>query len=158
MNTTDYDRERIKSAMEAATESLLGVQVEIVLRDPANKGFIGQAYKKSNGMHRIDLSPSLPLEKIYHVWLHEVGHIVNGDVDEQGPIPVENLESASFEIPALGTTEGILEYNTKPDEVQANDFAFYLDRLATNKAFWLYGDTEIETRLRVLMNVALQKD
>jgi hypothetical protein len=153
MEDQNFDREAIRAMMEKATESLLGFPVKIVLRDPITEGNLGHVYLDSGGKNRIDLRPGLSLEKMYLVWLHEVGHIFNGDLSDSEPLPYDKIPSKS--LPLL---EDLEAYHAHPEEVAANSFADGVDHFAEYKALDLYVNVGIESRLRVLMDTRLSHE
>jgi len=163
MSAAPENLERLKSMMEAATLSMTWHPVKIILCAPIYKYYSGEAYRAADGRFAIAIKPDLDLAKFYMVWLHEMGHIFRGDCDEMLPrILSPEMEKAYVENGPLGapffqeeTAEELKEYRESPEEMDANSFALDMDHIATFEALHLYGNIEIESRIRVLMNVIL---
>ena len=163
MSNSDFERERIKNLMEEATLSLLGQPVKIHLRAPRHEGSRGGAYKETDGF-AMDLMPTLDLEDFYMVWLHELGHICLGHVNELDPIDYSKLGDAVLALLEQGhflpdmTDDERKVYLDSQEEKDANAFANSMDHIARQDAFWeLYTfNVPIETLIGYLKKLNLK--
>ena len=160
-NNSNFDQEKILSMMEAATLSLTWEPVAIFLRAPIFKKAEGEAYRGASGRLEINIIPNLDLEKFYETWLHECGHVFLGHCSEMAPrIMSPELEKNYLEGGALfelSIDQWKFHDESDPDELDARGFASEIDHYAQGEAMRLYGNKEVESRLRVLMNTILKR-
>jgi hypothetical protein len=150
----------LRRELELMATNLIGETVILFLRDPAVKDYSGQAYRDSRGTRIIDVSPAMASaspSNFYLIVLHEVGHHIQHVLFEEKRLPVvedrHKSEGAFWKL----CLEKLTEYEGDPQEIEANHFMREMDRIAKQKAFDLYHNTEIETRIRVLKNITMQR-
>jgi len=155
--------EHLKTLMEVATESIVGRQVKIYLRSPIKKGFIGEAYIDTDGTPAMGIKPDIELKVFYFAWLEEISHIWLGHLDNMEPritLPPELQKKYEANIPLLEANKADEQkaYDEDPREQEAQSLAYSLDDLARRRAYNLFFTDAIETRIRVLANIILQKE
>lgn len=150
------NQQMLKDLMQDATESMTGQKIEILLRKPVRQGFDGYVYLTTTGDAKMDICPDLPIEKMYRVWLHEVGHIVSGHLQQPDYEPFDYHLFPSSLVDNKMTEQEATEYQESPSEVEAESFANEMDHFVTRKAFDLFSNTSIETRIRVLTMTQIQ--
>ena len=163
--TLEYDHEAIKALLEEATFSLLRENVKISFCTPARDGLIGEAYKEKD-CFAINLLPTLALEELYEVWLHEVGHIYHGHCDELEPRDLSWLGSKAVSVLETGrylpkmTQEELQTYKESDAELVADNFARALDHVVRMKAYDKFFTTEVsvEVLLGLLKKITIQPD
>ncbi len=155
-NLSSYDLEILRPLEEAAALSLTGMKVTVTHRIPTPRDSAGHAYRTTSGEVRIDLSTSLGEEDLFSTYLHEVGHVFNGDlfVENYGCFDFHLLPS---NIGPEHTKADLEAYAETKEEKAADAFSREIGNYAFHKALSVYGNASLKNRLSVLCSITLRR-
>src|SRR5687768_8993833 len=133
----------IKDLIRRMCISLVGQTVIVNWQPPLTIEAAGEVYLK-NSVINININPVLSAEHAYKTALHEVGHCIAGHKLSERKLSPQFEKLYAEEGPFIEkTSDEWKEYSKSPDEVEAQNIADELDRIADGMAERLYGNSEI---------------
>lgn len=157
------DMSKLQEAIVRAASGIMpDLNIEVRFRRPIIEGYLGQVYRDGDKI-AVDIDPDITPEKMFCVFLHEMGHVYHGhysDAPDRAKVYQDLSPQFKADIEAgKQISQGLLP-NFLPDkgreEAEADSFMRGVASYLASKAIYLYGSDDVLSKLLVLEEVKFQ--